>query len=308
MDANGKDFVLSFPVDCELGKSCYIQQYVDHDPSKGFLDYRCQVLSYDGHNGTDVALVTQKEMRAGVNVVAAAEGYVYALRDGMEDKVFKIADLENIVGKECGNGILIKHQNDWMTQYCHLKKNSIKAEKGQKISAGEVIGQVGLSGLTEFPHLHFSVRKDGRVIDPFHTEKQKRCWSTDKSSLWQHTPPYRPGGLLVIGFSDTVPAYEDITRGMENTSYMSEKSDALILYVLAFGLKENDILSFKINGPTATNFTHQNIITKSQAQTMRAAGLRRLTKSWPSGAYIGTVDLIRDHKVREQLSTKIFVK
>ena len=112
MEAKGKDFLLSFPVDCELGKSCYIQQYVDHDSSQGFLDYRCQVLSYDGHNGTDVALVTQKEMRAGVNVVAAAEGYVYALRDGMEDKVFKNADLENIVGKECGNGILIKHQND----------------------------------------------------------------------------------------------------------------------------------------------------------------------------------------------------
>lgn len=48
----------AFPIDCEVGRSCVIQYYVDHDSSKGARDYQCGTLSYDSHNGTDFRLPT----------------------------------------------------------------------------------------------------------------------------------------------------------------------------------------------------------------------------------------------------------
>jgi hypothetical protein len=41
------------PIDCELGKSCFVQNYLDHDKTGGSLDFRCSGRTYDGHDGTD---------------------------------------------------------------------------------------------------------------------------------------------------------------------------------------------------------------------------------------------------------------
>ena len=72
--AAAEPFSLDFPVDCTLGETCYIQQYVDHDPGPGARDFTCQGLSYDGHKGTDIALPTLAAMAQGVRVRAAAPG------------------------------------------------------------------------------------------------------------------------------------------------------------------------------------------------------------------------------------------
>src|SRR5574340_591175 len=73
------------PLNCEYGKTCFIQNYVDHDPGPGRADYRCGRLSYDGHHGTDFRLRDEVDMERGVYVVAAAPGVVKAIRDGMAD-------------------------------------------------------------------------------------------------------------------------------------------------------------------------------------------------------------------------------
>ncbi len=64
-------FDLAFPAGCTLGQDCYIQQYHDHDPGPEATDYTCGPLSYDGHDGTDIALPTRAAMAAGVAVLAA---------------------------------------------------------------------------------------------------------------------------------------------------------------------------------------------------------------------------------------------
>ena len=43
---------LSLPIDCTLGTSCYIEDYVDLDPGPGQRDYMCAIKSRDGHRGT----------------------------------------------------------------------------------------------------------------------------------------------------------------------------------------------------------------------------------------------------------------
>ena len=57
--------------------------------------------------------------------------------------------------------------NGWETKYCHLRRNSIVVKLDQEVGRGEKLGFVGHSGNTVFPHIHFSVRHGGRVIDPF---------------------------------------------------------------------------------------------------------------------------------------------
>ena len=49
-------FALALPVKCQLGVSCFVQNYVDHDGSDRVRDYRCGGRSYDGHDGTGMVL------------------------------------------------------------------------------------------------------------------------------------------------------------------------------------------------------------------------------------------------------------
>jgi len=63
-----------------------------------------------------------------------------------------------------GNTIIIKHPKGYETRYAHLSKISVFI--GQRVSAGQYIGNVGATGLSTGPHLHFEMRKDGKLINP----------------------------------------------------------------------------------------------------------------------------------------------
>ena len=202
------DFLLTLPLDCDLGQTCFIQNQVDRDPGPGVLDYQCGGLSYDGHKGTDFRLPTLTDMLRGVDVLAAAPGVVRGMRDGVPD----VGPTETTAGKECGNGVVLRHEGGWKTQYCHMKSGSLLVQPGQKVTAGTVLGQVGLSGKTEFPHLHLSLRHDGEVVDPFDLSAFPTCGETGES-LWHDTPAYQAGGLLGGGFNAAVPEYSAVKAG-----------------------------------------------------------------------------------------------
>jgi hypothetical protein len=71
---------LALPIACEVGQTCLIQNYVDHDPSGNARDYACGGQTYDGHNGIDIRLPSMAQQRAGVAVRAAADGVVRRTR------------------------------------------------------------------------------------------------------------------------------------------------------------------------------------------------------------------------------------
>ena len=48
-----------------------------------------------------------------------------------------------------------------------LAFTAMAVKLGDTVVAGQRLGLVGLSGMTEFPHLHFEVAKGGAVVDPF---------------------------------------------------------------------------------------------------------------------------------------------
>ena len=63
-----------------------------------------------------------------------------------------------------GNYVIINHENGYQTLYGHMSK--IIAKKGQRINQGTLIGLVGSTGYSTGPHLHFTVYRHGRLIDP----------------------------------------------------------------------------------------------------------------------------------------------
>ncbi|WP_018749958.1 murein hydrolase activator EnvC family protein [Paenibacillus sanguinis] len=65
-----------------------------------------------------------------------------------------------------GNTVIIDHGGDVWTLYGHIRNGGIKVEKGQQVKRGEKIAEVGSTGNSTGPHLHFEVRIDGNPVDP----------------------------------------------------------------------------------------------------------------------------------------------
>ncbi|MFC3170229.1 MULTISPECIES: DUF5930 domain-containing protein [Paracoccus] len=63
-----------------------------------------------------------------------------------------------------GNLIKIEHELGVETRYGHLSRIRVRA--GQRVSQGELIGDMGNTGRSTGPHLHYEVRMKGRAVDP----------------------------------------------------------------------------------------------------------------------------------------------
>jgi murein DD-endopeptidase MepM/ murein hydrolase activator NlpD len=163
----GEQTGLGLPVDCKLKVDCFVQQLPDVDPGPGTLDPLCGQATYQGHTGWDIRLRSLSDIAQDVPVIAVADGTVSRIRDGVPDQIFEAAnDRLGLRDKECGNGIVIDHQGGLSSQYCHLKSGSLSVRSGTHVRKGERIGAIGSSGVAEFPHVHLSVRLDGRLVEP----------------------------------------------------------------------------------------------------------------------------------------------
>ncbi|MFN8533945.1 MAG: M23 family metallopeptidase [Dehalococcoidia bacterium] len=58
----------------------------------------------------------------------------------------------------------IAHAGGWVTEYQHLGKLVVNA--GDKVKRGQTIGEVGMTGRSTGPHLHFELHKDDRRLNP----------------------------------------------------------------------------------------------------------------------------------------------
>jgi murein DD-endopeptidase MepM/ murein hydrolase activator NlpD len=95
------------------------------------------------HNGTDYGAVT------GTPVHAVFSG--------------KLSFVGN--AGPCGNMVAIMHANGIESGYCHLHKITPGLKVGAKIGSRAVIGQVGSTGRSTGPHLHFWTKKDAKFFD-----------------------------------------------------------------------------------------------------------------------------------------------
>ena len=96
------------------------------------------------HKGIDI------RASIGTPVVAPSDGKI--IKAGYDDKK--------------GNWIEIQHDDIYYTRYYHLSKIDVTVD--QVITKGSKIGEVGTTGASTGPHLHYEVIKDGKHVDPGH--------------------------------------------------------------------------------------------------------------------------------------------
>jgi len=283
--------VLDLPLACTPGETCVVQQYVDHDPTPAARDYQCGTLSYDGHNGTDFRLPSLAAQRAGVDVLAAAAGVVLRVRNDMDDIVMAKGGAIALGNRLCGNGLVIAHQEGWETQYCHMARDSVRVAPGQRVAAGTPLGRVGLSGATEFPHLHFTVRHKGTIVDPFaFGAAADSCGGG--TSLWRPglaaALAYRARALLNWGFAVSPVSMDAIEAGTADTfAAAGADAAAIVAYVRSIGLKAADVQELILHAPDGGVLVDHRAdpLARNEAQSLLFAGKKRPADGWPPGVY-----------------------
>lgn len=93
----------------------------------------------------------------GINIAARAGAPVIAAENGVV--VYAGSELKGF-----GNLLLVRHADGWITAYAHLDKALVK--KGQKVTKGQAIGTVGMTGGVSQPQLHFEIRRGTQAVDP----------------------------------------------------------------------------------------------------------------------------------------------
>jgi urea transporter len=90
----------------------------------------------------------------GQKVIAPADGSVVLVEDGIEDNL--VGEVNTI--KNWGNTVIIKHAEGLYSKLCHLQKGSIVVKVGDYVHYGHIVGKVGNSGRSPYPHLHFQLQ------------------------------------------------------------------------------------------------------------------------------------------------------
>jgi hypothetical protein len=273
-----------------------VANYVDVDQTSDARDFRCGPRTYDGHDGVDFAIRDQAVIEHGVRVLASAPGTIRSVRDGMADHALLTEESRTrMAGRECGNGIVIDHEEGWQTQYCHFRKGSVLVHVGEPVNRGTPIGLVGLSGKTEFPHLHLTVRNRDQVVDPFTGQRRGAGCGGMVHPVW--APPgldYEPAALYHADFSNGPPNIENIRKGSQPGDSLERTTRVLVLWVEAFGVQVGDELRFQIFGPDGQLLLDRTQhVDRTQARRFAFAGARLRESAWASGQYSGRVSLTR---------------
>lgn len=95
-------------------------------------------------------------LHAGLDLVAPAGTPIYATGDG---RVLRAG-----LAGGYGNMVEIQHADGLVTRYGHMQ--SIAVEAGQEVTAATVIGQLGSTGVSTGPHLHYEIRRAEEAVDP----------------------------------------------------------------------------------------------------------------------------------------------
>lgn len=292
---------LSLPIACEPGRTCELQHNVDRDPGPGARDYRCQAKTYDTHTGVDIRVPDMVAQRRGVAVLAAAPGKVLRVRTDQPDRAIGQGGLNPKDPVGCGNAVVLDHGSGWITAYCHMAAGSIAVKPGEAIQRGQALGKVGMSGLTEFPHVHMEVRQGGKVVDPFAPDMSNPAGCAAQAGLWDAPTAakltYKAGAILNAGFTGAQPSMVDVENGAIQS--FDAGSPWLIVYVRAITLLPGDKREIVLRGPDGAVLAQgrQPGLARWRAQDLHVVGRRRPPTGWARGTYVAEYRVLRGGKV-----------
>lgn len=112
---------------------------------------------------------TRSRFHPVLNKWRAHKGVDYAAPTGTKVRVTSDGTV-TFVGRQGGYGnvVMISHQGVYTTVYGHLSRFAGGLHRGQRVSQGETIGYVGMTGLASGPHLHYEFKVSGVHRDPLH--------------------------------------------------------------------------------------------------------------------------------------------
>ena len=99
----------------------------------------------------------KRTFHGGLDMAVASGTPIYAALDGTVTAVGFNATY--------GNYVIITHHSGYKTLYGHMKSTACR--KGNFVYTNTIIGYVGSTGMSTGPHLHFTVYKNGKTINPF---------------------------------------------------------------------------------------------------------------------------------------------
>jgi murein DD-endopeptidase MepM/ murein hydrolase activator NlpD len=129
-------------------------------PVRGILPQPFGPTSFELEPPATYGGVSYAHFHAAIDLAASLGSPVTAASDGVVAFVGHLPDGAMIV--------LLAHPGGYVSEYAHLDDTFAlpPVKTGQVVKAGQVIGFIGLTGITTGAHLHFAVMKDGAPIDP----------------------------------------------------------------------------------------------------------------------------------------------
>jgi hypothetical protein len=297
-EALPEPFLMGNPINCPDGETCWIVNYPDKDRSRKSADYNCGRLSTNRQYSTDFAVNGNAAVRKGIPVQSVAPGVVLGARNNGPD-YFRGKPAKPIAkNRYCGNGVLIEHDEGWTTQYCHLRKGSVTVRKGDEVAEGQMIGFVGLSGDTIFPHLSLTLRRDKTVVDPFVGPAPTSACGLGEGQVWRSPDDpglaYLTASILGGGFVDIRPNKTGPAPKGDETLTVSRQISKVYLWADLLGIRPNDQIIFEIFGPEGKRvMDHTTTLKNHQYRKRASVEFLKRGQFWSGGMYRGTVTLRR---------------
>jgi hypothetical protein len=125
-------------------------------------------------------------------VFAAKAGTVVFVRNDVADNE---PGEQNVVTPG-GNIVVVDHGNNHFSYYAHLRARSVLVKNGDKVNAGDAIAEVGNSGDSTEPHLHFHIMN---LSDPTEADGIPVVFQNWKAQSYSRTPIERQQGIIPKG-------------------------------------------------------------------------------------------------------------
>ena len=210
-----------------------------------------------------------------------------------------------VTDRECGNGLVVDHGAGWETQYCHMLKGSVSVKKGDPVTRGQRLGDVGNSGLAQFAHVHLEVRKNGKPIEPFSGRGQDASCSLEAKGtegLWTGDAakafPYANGEIIGAIFATKPPSSKELELNHEPPPPGPGASEIYFVARIA-NIRLGDRVKMTLTGPGG--FKHESQgkpLDRNRAMHLEFA-FARMSKGGPlpNGTYSGKAEFIRGEKI-----------
>jgi hypothetical protein len=231
------------PIEGAYGQDYIIINYVDWGQDTSIKDAWCSTKTYDFHQGTDFQIRNFAQMDSGVFVLAADTGIVIFTRDGEFDRE-KTAD----PSKGLGNYIGIAHAGKLYTYYGHLRNGSLLVNVGDPVLPGTRIAQVGSSGNSSDPHLHFELWYDSLYyIDPFGGP----CGNLD--TYWKDPIPFDSSfQIWSSNMCNFIPELDTLREEPPHRDSFFVDDEAITYWSILYGLRAGDALKIDWFSPEGT--------------------------------------------------------